>query len=187
MTAPASAWSHLNGWRVLVKLWRQSEPPEFHWRLQRYFCWTRLAVAVLLVGYAWLPLERAAAGADVFNVATNARLASAMPVVLPYLAIALVTLFGTLWRNHFHVRVRVQVLADMVLLASIYAAHPASDEAKDAVQQFLASPKFQAMPTDQLLQHPALGTATPEEMNDIRELLRGKKSEDVIFSGSQTC
>ena len=122
MTAPASAWSHLNGWRVLVKLWRQSEPPEFHWRLQRYFCWTRLAVAVLLVGYAWLPLERAAAGADVFNVATNARLASAMPVVLPYLAIALVTLFGTLWRNHFHVRVRVQVLVDLVLLASIYAA-----------------------------------------------------------------
>ncbi|WP_019449585.1 histidine kinase dimerization/phospho-acceptor domain-containing protein [Cupriavidus sp. BIS7] len=121
MTRPASAWSRLNGWRVLVGLWRQPEPPEFHWRLQRYFCWTRLAVALLLLGYAWLPLERAAVGGSGLSLATNARMAAAMPVVVPYLCIAIVTLFGTLWRRHFHVRVRAQVLVDLVLLASIYA------------------------------------------------------------------
>jgi len=121
MTRRASAWSHLNGWRVLVGLWRQPEPPEFHWRLQRYFCWTRLAVALLLLGYAWLPLERAAVGGSGLSLGTNARMAAAMPVVVPYLCIAIVTLFGTLWRRHFHVRVRAQVLVDLVLLASIYA------------------------------------------------------------------
>jgi len=121
MTRPASAWSRLNGWRVLVGLWRQPEPPEFHWRLQRYFCWTRLAVALLLLGYAWLPLERVAGGGSGASLASNARMAAAMPVVVPYLCIAVFTLFGTLWRRHFHVRVRAQVLIDLVLLASIYA------------------------------------------------------------------
>ncbi|MBV8157833.1 MAG: PAS domain-containing protein [Dyella sp.] len=120
MTRQASAWSRLNGWRVLIGLWRQPEPPEFHWRLQRYFCWTRLAVALLLLGYAWLPLERAA-GSGGISLATNARMAAAMPVVVPYLCIAIFTLFGTLWRRHFHVRVRAQVLIDLVLLSSIYA------------------------------------------------------------------
>jgi len=121
MTRQASAWSRLNGWRALVGLWHLPEPPEFHWRLQRYFCWTRLAVALLLLGYAWLPLERAAGGGSGVSLAANARMAAAMPVVVPYLCIAVFTLFGTLWRRHFHVRVRAQVLIDLVLLASIYA------------------------------------------------------------------
>lgn len=126
MTPRRSAWSRLNGWRVLVELWRQPEPPEFHWRLLRYFCWTRAAVALLLVGYVWLPLERAAPDAGVAadaaaTLAANPRMAAALPVVLPYLCIAMVTLVGTLWRRHFHVRVRVQVMVDLALLAGIFA------------------------------------------------------------------
>lgn len=126
MTSRRSAWSRLNGWRVLVELWRQPEPPEFHWRLLRYFCWTRAAVALLLVGYVWLPLERAAPEAGVAanaaaTLAANPRMAAALPVVLPYLCIAMVTLVGTLWRRHFHIRVRVQVMVDLALLAGIFA------------------------------------------------------------------
>ena len=120
MTRRASAWSTLSGWRLLVDLWRQPEPPEFHWRLLRYFCWTRLAVALLLVGYAWLPLERAAAAVAVVSVAANARMAAAIPVVVPYLCIAVVTLLGTMWRRHFHVRVRAQVIVDLALLSAVY-------------------------------------------------------------------
>jgi two-component system sensor histidine kinase PilS (NtrC family) len=126
MTSRRSAWSRFNGWRVLVELWRQPEPPEFHWRLLRYFCWTRAAVALLLVGYVWLPLERAApdpgvAAGAAATLAANPRMAAALPVVLPYLCIAMVTLVGTLWRRHFHVRVRVQVMVDLALLAGIFA------------------------------------------------------------------
>lgn len=120
MTRRASAWSTLSGWRLLVDLWRQPEPPEFHWRLLRYFCWTRLAVALLLVGYAWLPLERAAAGGAVVSMAANARTAAAIPAVIPYLCIAVVTLLGTTWRRYFHVRVRAQVIVDLVLLSAVY-------------------------------------------------------------------
>nr|WP_315596383.1 histidine kinase dimerization/phospho-acceptor domain-containing protein [uncultured Cupriavidus sp.] len=120
MTRRASAWSTLSGWRMLVDLWRQPEPPEFHWRLLRYFCWTRLAVALLLVGYAWLPLERAAAGVAVVSMAANARTAAAIPAVIPYLCIAVVTLLGTTWRRYFHVRVRAQVIVDLVLLSAVY-------------------------------------------------------------------
>ena len=119
MTRRASAWSTLSGWRALGALWRQPEPPDFHWRLLRYFCWTRLAVALLLLGYAWLPLERAAAGAAI-GVVANARTAAAIPVVLPYLCIGLATLLGTMWRRRFHLRVRAQVLVDLALLAAIY-------------------------------------------------------------------
>ncbi|PLQ01290.1 sensor histidine kinase [Cupriavidus pauculus] len=120
MKRRGSVWSRLSGWHTLVDLWRQPEPPDFHWRLLRYFCWTRASVALLLLGYAWLPLDRAGAGVSVVDLAANARTAAAIPVVLPYLCIALVTLLGTLWRRHFHVRVRVQVIVDLALLAAIY-------------------------------------------------------------------
>lgn len=120
MTRRASAWSRLSGWHMLVDLWRQPEPPEFHWRLLRYFCWTRAAVALLLLGYAWLPLERGGVGVDVVDLAAHARTAAAIPAVVPYLCIAVVTLLGTLWRRHFHVRVRAQVIVDLLLLAVIY-------------------------------------------------------------------
>jgi len=116
----ASVWSRLSGWHTLSDLWRQPEPPDFHWRLLRYFCWTRATVAVLLLGYAWLPLERAGAGVAVADLAASARTAAAIPVVVPYLCIGLATLLGTLWRRHFHVRVRAQVIVDLALLAAIY-------------------------------------------------------------------
>lgn len=122
MTRRASAWSTLSGWRLLVDLWRQPEPPEFHWRLLGYFCWTRLAVALLLLGYAWLPLERVATGDGVVNVAANARVAAAIPVVAAYLAVAILALLGSLWRRRFHLRVRVEVGIDLMLLAAIYLA-----------------------------------------------------------------
>lgn len=115
-----SGWARLSGWHLLVDLWRQPEPPEFHWRLLRYFCWTRAAVALLLLGYAWLPLERAGSGVAVVSIAATARTAAAIPAVVPYLCIALVTLLGTLWRHHFHLRVRVQVIVDLTLLAAVY-------------------------------------------------------------------
>lgn len=122
MMRRASAWSTLSGWRLLVDLWRQPEPPEFHWRLLGYFCWTRLAVALLLLGYAWLPLERVATGDGVVNVAANARVAAAIPVVAAYLAVAILALLGSLWRRRFHLRVRVEVGIDLMLLAAIYLA-----------------------------------------------------------------
>lgn len=120
MTRRASVWSTVSGWRVLVDLWRQPEPPEFHWRLLRYFCWTRTAVALLLLGYALLPLERASNGTTVVTLAATARTAAAIPAVVPYLCIALATLLGTLWRRHFHLRVRVQVVVDLILLSAVY-------------------------------------------------------------------
>jgi two-component system sensor histidine kinase PilS (NtrC family) len=65
-------------------------------------------VALLLLGYAV-----AAAGTRRrrrgHRRGANARTAAAIPVVLPYLCIGLATLLGTLWRRHFHLRVRVQV------------------------------------------------------------------------------
>ncbi|KAI3594925.1 Multi-sensor signal transduction histidine kinase [Cupriavidus sp. U2] len=120
MKRRASVWSRLSGWHTLSDLWRQPEPPDFHWRLLRYFCWTRATVAVLLLGYAWLPLERGGAGVAVADLAASARTAAAIPVVVPYLCIGLATLLGTLWRRHFHVRVRAQVIVDLALLAAIY-------------------------------------------------------------------
>ncbi|MGN5480015.1 hypothetical protein ACTMU2_33785 [Cupriavidus basilensis] len=38
-------------WHGFAKLWREPEPPDFHWRLLRYFCWTRVAVGLLLLAY----------------------------------------------------------------------------------------------------------------------------------------
>ena len=43
---------------AMLQTWQQAEPPEFHWRLLHYFCWTRLAVGLLLLGYIWLPSQR---------------------------------------------------------------------------------------------------------------------------------
>lgn len=120
MTRRPSAWARLSGWHLLAALWRQPEPPDFHWRLLRYFCWTRAAVALLLLGYAWLPLERGSSAVSMVGIATSARTAAAIPVVVPYLCIALATLLGTLWRRHFHLRVRAQVIVDLLLLAAIY-------------------------------------------------------------------
>ena len=92
MTSRRSAWSRLNGWRVLVELWRQPEPPEFHWRLLRYFCWTRAAVALLLVGYVWLAVVVGGLLLDRVKPETAALTAwRAGAAVLAMLALALLT------------------------------------------------------------------------------------------------
>ncbi|NUA25901.1 sensor histidine kinase [Cupriavidus basilensis] len=128
MNGPASFWSRLNAWRALAAMWRQPEPPEFHWRLLRYFCWTRLAVAALLLGYAWLPAQRAEAerAAQALASAMGGGFGSglaALPLAVPYAVMALGMVVATLWwRRGFHLRVRFQVLADLALLGLIFHA-----------------------------------------------------------------
>ncbi|WP_354676861.1 histidine kinase dimerization/phospho-acceptor domain-containing protein, partial [Cupriavidus plantarum] len=102
---------------VLRQLWRQPEPPEFHWRLLRYFCWTRLAVALLLLGYAWLPLDRAP---RVLVATEGMRVVHAMPAIVPYLVIAILLAGAAFWRRRFQLRVRVEVLLDLLMLAAIF-------------------------------------------------------------------
>lgn len=136
MTAAASSWSRLNAWGALVQMWREPEPPEFHWRLLRYFCWTRLAVALLLFGYAWLPGQRGLVGGGVN--------AAAMPVVLPYVAVALAMMAGTFWRRHFHLRVRLQVLTDMLLLSLIFLAMARDGVHSDGIAMIFLLPALEA-------------------------------------------
>ena len=60
---PRHLWSHLNAWRALRAVWLEPDPPEFQWRLLRYFAFSRAAVplpdgskagAVLLSGWPQL-------------------------------------------------------------------------------------------------------------------------------------
>ncbi|MGY2490106.1 sensor histidine kinase [Cupriavidus sp. CP313] len=154
MTEPASSgWQRLNAWRGLAQLWRQPEPPDFHWRLLRYFCWTRVAVGLLLVGFA---LMRRGEPASVTPVSPATPFigaipplpfgldglggiehAAAMTIAVPYLAIALAMLAGTLWRRHFHLRVRVQVLADLALLALVFSVLGRGGQAEGLAMIFL--------------------------------------------------
>lgn len=136
MTQAASSWSRLNAWRTLAQMWREPESPEFHWRLLRYFCWTRLAVALLLFGYAWLPGQR--------GLAVGGLNAAAMPVVLPYVAVALAMLAGTLLRRRFHLRVRLQVLTDLVLLALIFLAMARDGVHGDGLAMIFLLPALEA-------------------------------------------
>ncbi|MDQ0142641.1 sensor histidine kinase [Cupriavidus necator] len=154
MTEPApSAWQRLNAWRGLAQLWRQPEPPEFHWRLLRYFCWTRVAVGLLLVGFALMRRGEPVAGAATlaappitaaipalpFGLDTMGGIehAAAMAAAVPYLGIALAMLAGTLWRRHFHLRVRVQVLADLALLALVFSVLGQGGQADGLAMIFL--------------------------------------------------
>ncbi|WP_265922977.1 sensor histidine kinase [Cupriavidus nantongensis] len=154
MIQPApSAWQRLNAWRGLAQLWRQPEPPDFHWRLLRYFCWTRVAVGLLLVGFALMrrgePVASAASSATSSIAAAIPALpfglefmggiehAVAMAVAVPYLGIALAMLAGTLWRRHFHLRVRVQVLADLALLALVFSVLGRGGHAEGLAMIFL--------------------------------------------------
>jgi len=109
-----SILSRLNAWRTASQLWREPDPPDFHWRLLRYFCWTRLAVALVLLGYVWLPGQgESARGGGLADPA-------ALPVVWPYLAISVGMAISAFWRHRFHVRVRFQVLVDLILLGLAY-------------------------------------------------------------------
>jgi two-component system sensor histidine kinase PilS (NtrC family) len=121
MSRAAPGGSRLNAWRGLVALWRAPDPPEFHWRLLRYFSWTRLAVALVLALDAWLPLGGLPAdGGRAVRLAVGVW-PVVWPVGWPYLALALAMVAGTLWwRRRFHLRVRAQVIVDLILLGSIY-------------------------------------------------------------------
>ena len=44
---PRHLWSHLNAWRALRAVWLEPDPPEFQWRLLRYFAFSRAAVALV--------------------------------------------------------------------------------------------------------------------------------------------
>lgn len=122
---------------VLRQLWQQPEPPEFHWRLLRYFCWTRLAVALLLLGNAWVPLERGSRGLYEIEAETGARMAAAMPAVVPYLVIAVVLTVAAFWRRRFQLRVRAEVLVDLVMLASIFTVLTKGNHGEGVAMIFL--------------------------------------------------
>ncbi|SCU91686.1 Signal transduction histidine kinase [Cupriavidus necator] len=148
MTEPASSgWQRLNAWRGLAQLWRQPEPPDFHWRLLRYFCWTRVAVGLLLVGFALMRRGEPAPITAVTNAIPPVPFdlgglggiehAAAMTIAVPYLGIAVAMLAGTLWRRHFHLRVRVQVLADLALLALVFSVLGRGGQAEGLAMIFL--------------------------------------------------
>ncbi|RDK02613.1 sensor histidine kinase [Cupriavidus lacunae] len=144
MTEPASSgWQRLNAWRGLAQLWRQPEPPEFHWRLLRYFCWTRVAVGLLLVGFALMRRGEQATTNVTFAIPPlpfglgGVEHAAAMSVAVPYLGIALAMLAGTLMRRRFHLRVRVQVLADLALLALVFSVLARGGQAEGLAMIFL--------------------------------------------------
>ncbi|WER45523.1 histidine kinase dimerization/phospho-acceptor domain-containing protein [Cupriavidus sp. WKF15] len=110
-------------WHGFAQLWRQPEPTDFHWRLLRYFCWTRVAVGLLLLAFAMMQRGAVTHGAPLmlpFQLALPAYQSAGMRLAVPYLGIALAMLAGTLWRRRFHLRVRLQVLADLAMLGLIY-------------------------------------------------------------------
>jgi len=136
MTTPRPP-SGVNAWHGFARLWRQPEPPDFHWRLLRYFCWTRVVVGLMLLAFAMM--QRGAPQLAPLPWKLPALLvgASGMALALPYLGIALAMLAGTLWRQRFHLRVRFQVLADLAMLALIYHALGLNGHADGLAMVFL--------------------------------------------------
>jgi two-component system sensor histidine kinase PilS (NtrC family) len=123
ITARPTNTARLAAWPGFAQLWRQPEPPDFHWRLLRYFCWTRVAVGLLLLAYTVMQRGAESHVAPLvlpFQLTLPAYKTAAMQLALPYLGIALAMLAGTLWRRRFHLRVRLQVLADLAMLGLIY-------------------------------------------------------------------
>lgn len=119
--APSRPPARSGAWGAVAALWRRPEPPEFHWRLLRYFCWARLAVAALLLGYAWLPAQR---GETERLAQALGQAQAALPLAVPYALMALAMTAAALWwRRGFHLRVHMQVLADLLLLGLIFHAH----------------------------------------------------------------
>lgn len=125
ITARPTHTARLAAWPGFAQLWRAPEPPDFHWRLLRYFCWTRIAVGLLLLAFTIMQRGAESHGVSLvlpFQLALPAYKTAAMQLALPYLGIALAMLAGTLWRRRFHLRVRLQVLADLAMLGLIYEA-----------------------------------------------------------------
>ncbi|MCO5400141.1 sensor histidine kinase [Ralstonia soli] len=110
-----SLLSRLNAWRALRSVWLEPDPPEFQWRLLRYFAFSRAAVALVLLLFVMVPRE-SSGGAGLPNAEALLSLA------LPYLALAVLILAASgWWRSRFQFRVRLDVMLDLLFLGLAYA------------------------------------------------------------------
>ncbi|CAJ0847931.1 ATP-binding protein [Ralstonia flatus] len=110
-----SLLSRLNAWRALRSVWLEPDPPEFQWRLLRYFAFSRAAVALVLLLFVMVPREHNEA-AGLPNGDTL------LSLTLPYLAMALLILAAAgWWRTRFQFRVRLDVVLDLLFLGLAYA------------------------------------------------------------------
>ena len=82
--------SRLNAWRALRSVWLEPDPPEFQWRLLRYFAFSRAAVALVLLLFVMVPREHN----ETAGLPNSEALLS---LVLPYLAVALLILAAAGW------------------------------------------------------------------------------------------
>lgn len=110
-----SLLSRLNAWRALRSVWLEPDPPEFQWRLLRYFAFSRAAVALVLLLFVMVPREH--------NEAVGPTNSDALlSLTLPYLAMALLILAAAgWWRTRFQFRVRLDVVLDLLFLGLAYA------------------------------------------------------------------
>jgi len=110
-----SLLSRLNAWRALRSVWLEPDPPEFQWRLLRYFAFSRAAVALVLLLFVMVPREH--------NEAVSPTNSDALlSLTLPYLAMALLILAAAgWWRTRFQFRVRLDVVLDLLFLGLAYA------------------------------------------------------------------
>lgn len=113
--AGRSVLSRLNAWRAIRSVWREPDPPEFQWRLLRYFAFSRAAVALVLLLFVMVPREHNEAAALLNDEAL-------LSLTLPYLALALLILAAAgWWRSRFQFRVRLDVVLDLLFLGLAYA------------------------------------------------------------------
>jgi len=110
-----SLLSRLNAWRALRSVWLEPDPPEFQWRLLRYFAFSRAAVALVLLLFVMVPREH--------NEAVGLPNSDALlSLTLPYLGVALLILAAAgWWRTRFQFRVRLDVVLDLLFLGLAYA------------------------------------------------------------------
>jgi len=113
---PRRLLSRLNAWHALRSVWQEPDPPEFQWRLLRYFAFSRAAVALVLLLFVMVPRGHDEAG----GLPNSETLLS---LTLPYLAVALLILAAAgWWRTRFQFRVRLDVVLDLLFLGMAYAA-----------------------------------------------------------------
>ena len=114
-SAARSLLSRLNAWRAIRSVWLEPDPPEFQWRLLRYFAFSRAAVALVLLLFVMVPREHN----DAVGLPNSDALLS---LTLPYLAMALLILAAAgWWRTRFQFRVRLDVVLDLLFLGLAYA------------------------------------------------------------------
>lgn len=110
-----SMLSRLNAWRAIRSVWLEPDPPEFQWRLLRYFAFSRAAVALVLLLFVMVPREHNETAALPNGEAL-------LSLTLPYLALALLILAAAgWWRSRFQFRVRLDVVLDLLFLGLAYA------------------------------------------------------------------